>query len=120
MRRSHRPQAYRTGKAAVAFFGGDNRQQTVGVHRVDGLYLGELGLQLLIQRHAGGRAHQIVDLGPRHAEIERLEDRFAAVRDFIDSYHRHITAAGVVAGKFAERAFDFAPAAFNHPFEDHL
>ena len=92
----------------------------MGVHRVDGLHLRELGLQLLIQRYAGGRAHQVVDLGPRHTKIEGLENRLAAVGNLIDTHHRHITATRVVAGKFAERAFNFALAAFNHPFEDHL
>ena len=92
----------------------------MGVHGVYRLHFRELGFQLLIQRHAGGWPHQVVDFGPRHAEVQRFENRPGAVRDFIDSYHRHITAAGVVAGKFAERAFDFALAAFNHPFEDHL
>ena len=116
----HRPQSHRAGKAAVAFFGGDDRQQTVGVHGVDRLHFRKLCLQLLIQRHAGGRAHQIVDFGPWHTEIERFKNRFAAIRDFVDAHYRHVTTAGVVAGKLTERPLYLTLAAFNHPFEDHF
>ena len=120
MRRGHCAQAHRAGKAAVAFFGGDNRQQAMGVHGVYRLHFRELGFQLLIQRHAGGWPHQVVDFGPRHTEVQRFENRPGAVRDFIDAHHGHVTPAGVVPGKLTERPFDFAFTAFDNPFEDHF
>ena len=120
MWRSHGAEPDRTGKTAVTLFSGDNRQQTVGVHGVHRLHFREFRLQLLIERYAGGGPHQIINFGPRHAQVERFENRFSAVRNFVDTHNRHVAPAGVVTGKLTEGPFNFTFPAFNHPFQDHF
>jgi hypothetical protein len=61
------------GEAGVAFPGGHDDDQAVGVHGVDRLDFGELRAQLLVERCAGVGADEVVDLGPRHAEVKVLE-----------------------------------------------
>src|SRR6476620_8557244 len=77
-------------------------------------------LQLFVQWHAGVGGHQIVDLGPRHTQIEVLKYGVVAVGDAVDADHGHVASTGVVPGEFAEGTFDFTLASLDDPFDDDL
>ena len=59
-------------------------------------------------RCAGIDGTHVVQLGPRHAEIERFVERSFLVRDPVDFDDRVVTAARVRPRKFSEWAFQLA------------
>ena len=79
-----------------------------------------IGPQLHMKGRTGIDRTHIVELSPRHAEIKRLVKRVLTMRDAIDFDHRIVAAAGILAGKFAEGALDFALARQDAAFENVL
>ena len=61
-------------------------------------------VELNEDRCAGGHRLQEIELGPRPADIDGLEDRILPVGDSVDLDHRISMTPRVISGEFAKRA----------------
>src|SRR5258707_8572368 len=102
MRSGHASHANRAGEAAHATLRRDDDDEPMCIHRVDGNDFRESLLHLNVERRARVDGHHIVDLGPRLAEVERLENGSRPMIDLVDLDDGHRPRARVVPGEFAE------------------
>src|SRR6476469_4203406 len=120
VRRGEEPHTYGLGETAVAGLGRHHDDQAVGVEGVDRLHLGEVVLELRVDRRAGGHRLQVVQLGPRPADVHRVVYRVLPVQYAVDLDHRVEVATRVVPGELTEGPLDFALPRENPPFEHVL
>src|SRR6267143_158757 len=118
MRSGHASHANRAGKAPHATLRRDDDDEPMCIHRVDGNDFRESLLQLHVERRARVDGHHIVDLGPRLAEVERLENGSCPMVDLVDLDDGHRPRARIVSGEFAEGTFRLSHPGQNPPFQN--